>query len=119
MSKVLAATCEDGVVKVGALTVPGALILSEGVAPSSGLLVIEEGIKSYVAKTSPDLKETLTQLITALNDVTSALQAIDGAGYVISVTGATGIPSPPVAAGDISGIEEAISSLEELREALR
>jgi hypothetical protein len=119
MSKILEAQCAEGVVSVGPTIVPEATILGEGVGESEGLLFLDGELKQYLPKTSPDLKSTLESLIESLGNVVAALQAIDGAGYVISVTGATGIPSPPVAASDISAIESGIDDLTALKDALR
>lgn len=77
MSKVLSATCVNNKVNCESAEVPGVTILSEGVAASTGLLILEDDKKTYVAKTSPDLKTALTQLVSALTQTASALTAVD------------------------------------------
>ena len=124
MSKVLEATCVAGVVTVDGIPVPAATVLSEGVAQSEGLLILDEDTANYVAKTSPDLKETLDKLSSALDSIASALQAIDTAGYIISVSGgamspAIGIPSPPVAVADIAQINAAKAEIDLFKEMLK
>jgi hypothetical protein len=123
MSKVIEATCVAGVVTADTVPVPDAEILSEGVASSSGVLVMDEDKATYIAKTSPDLKETLDKLASALDNIASALSAIDGAGYIISVTGGpapvVAIPSPPVATSDITAINTAKAEIESFMENLK
>lgn len=99
MSKVLDATCVGGIVKVGALPVVGATILSEGVGASEGLLILDEDKKTYIAKTSPDLEDTISNLIDSLEKVSEAINQIAttltsiGAG----MTGPTTAPPPSLA----------------------
>lgn len=123
MSKVIEATCVGGVVTAEGVPIPSADILSEGVAQSDGILILDEDDAKYVAKTSPDLKETLEKLSAALDNIASALSAIDGAGYIISVTGGpspvVAIPSPPVATGDIASINSAKSAIDLFKENLK
>lgn len=120
MSKVLPATCTANVVTADDLALPGAVVLSEGIGPSEGFAVIDEDLKYYVAKTTPDLKtsldklvDVLTQVKTALDKTASALTALDTAGFLIAAT--SGVPSPPVAATDISGITSASTSIDTLK----
>lgn len=77
MSKAIAATCSGGIVKAGSLPVAGALVLSEGVGSSSGVLLLDEGRATYLAKTSEDLKATLEKIAAALSQIATALTAID------------------------------------------
>jgi hypothetical protein len=112
MSKALAATCQDGVVTADALEVPGVTILSEGVAPSSGILLLEAGAKTYFAKTTPDLKTTLGKIADALDSIASALTAIDAKPPGTE-------PPAPAAAGDIAAISSLQAELEELMENLK
>ncbi len=112
MSKVLDATCLAGVVKVGALPVAGADILSEGVASSSGILVMDEDRKTYIPKTSGDLVTTLEKIADALGDIASALTLLDG-----KPTGT--LPPAPAAASLITSIQATKAEVEALKEALR
>lgn len=114
MSKILAATCQDGVVSVGSLPVEGTTILSEGVAPSSGVLLLQGANKTYIPKTTPDLKSTLETIASALGDIASALSTIDA-----KPVGGSGSAPAPGAAGNIAAITTAQAELEELMEALK
>lgn len=127
MSKVHEATCEGGIVTAYDLPIPGVTVLSEGVGPSTGVLIMDEKGLFYIPKGSPDLNATLEKLIAALSSTkdaldkaVAALNAIDGAGYIIAVSGgsgspAVGTPSPPVAATDISGVEAAAAEIETIK----
>lgn len=127
MSQVLSATCEGGVVKYQGYPVPGVEILSEGIGPSTGILVIDLTRVYYIAKTTTDLDETLDRLIAVLGKVSEglgkavdALTAIDTAGYIKTVTGqATGTASPPVATSDISGVTSAIGEIDGIADELQ
>ncbi len=113
MSKVLEASCVAGVVKVGALPVAGTTILSEGVAPSDGVLILDDGNKTYIPKTSPDLKTALTQMISAIDKISSILTSI-GTG----MTGPTTAP-PGTLAADIVTLTGYKTALETLKGALK
>ncbi len=127
MSKVLSATCLAGVVKVGLLPVPEAIILSEGLGASTGVAVIDEDEVTYIAKTTPDLNSTLDQLIDSLDKIASTLNTIAtsltsiGAG----MTGPTTAPPPTLAANVASIVTNAIAitaaqtQLEALQEVLK
>jgi hypothetical protein len=111
----LAATCLAGIVTADGLPVLGATLLSEGLGPSSGILVLQDDDgKYYVAKTSTDLNTTLTQLITALSHVASALAAID-----VKPVGGTGSAPAPAAAADIAAITTASAALATLQGVLK
>lgn len=130
MSKTLNASCTAGVVQVGSVPIV-ADILSEGVGSSEGIAVLDENKAFYLAKITPDLKQTLERLMEVLEQVkngldsaANALTTLDTNGFLIGATGA--VPSPPVAASDISQITaasgqvEAISSqIQALSESLR
>ena len=127
MSKVLEATCEGGVVKVGTLTIEGAVIHSEGEGASQGVLIMEEAESHYLAKTTPDLKttlgklsDTLDELSTVLNKVATTFTSV-GAG----MTGPTTAP-PPTLATDVASIVTSATQLtaiqteiDELKEMLK
>jgi len=117
MSKILEATCEDGIVTALGVEVQDVEILSEGVGASSGVLILDGDKAYYVAKTSPDLKTTLEKLSDALGSISSALSAIDGAGHLIAAT--AGVPGPPVASGDISSLNSSKGELDDLLEELK
>ncbi len=77
MSKAIAATCVAGIVTADGLPVPTAEKLSEGVAASTGVLVMQGQSQFYVAKTSGDLKTVITQLNTILTNLVTVLTAHD------------------------------------------
>lgn len=123
MSKCLAASCTSGIVTVAGLPVPGVTLLSQGTGQSTGFLIIDEDDLFYVAKTSGDLNTTLEKLIDALtqtkagldktveavNKAASALTTLDTAAFLIGAT--AGVPSPPMAASDISAIGPAAADI--------
>lgn len=115
MSKLLNATCTAGVVTADGLPVPGVEILSQGVAASTGFLILDEDRKYYVARTSPDLKSALDKLTLALNSITSAMSG------VTSVLGALG--GNPIAIAAITAQNSAagvqVAQIEILKEALK
>ncbi len=78
MSKVISATCAAGVVTADGLPVTGAVILSEGVAPSAGVLLMQGESHYFVAKTSPDLKTVIGHLNTILTNLVTVLTSHDG-----------------------------------------
>lgn len=123
MTTTLAATCVDGVVKVLGVTVPDAHILSEGIGASTGTLLVFGGEAYYIARTSPDLDTTLQKIITALektkdalDSAVGALNSHDNAGFLIAAT--AGVPSPPLAALDISDLASAADDIENVKEEL-
>jgi hypothetical protein len=121
MSKLIEATCQNGVVTADGVPVPAADILSEGVGSSEGVLLLDGEQAKYLAKISPDLKTTLDKLITALEKIASALSAIDGVGSLITTCGAGPGSATwiPVATADIAAINTAKSQLQTLKGALK
>jgi hypothetical protein len=111
MSRILEASCIGGVVKVGAIPVTGVTILSQGVGPSEGVLLMQGEELYYVAKTSPDLEETLTGVIDALTEIASALTAL-GAGIPLVTT-------PPTLGASVSTITAKVAELAALKELLK
>lgn len=119
----VAATLEGGKVKVGGKEIAGAVVLSEGVGDSAGVLFVYGLQAFYMAKISPDLALTLDRLIAALEKVSTALgsassgiSALDGAGFLIGASAA--VPGPPVAAGNVSSINSAKSDLDAIKDEL-
>lgn len=113
MTKVLQATCENGTVTVDGQEITPDLVLSEGVASSQGVLIIDGDKSYYVAKTSPDLKTTIEKTVDAVNKIADVLTAI-GAG----MTGPTTAP-PGTLAADVAAIQATTTELTELGEALK
>lgn len=89
MSKILAASCENGVVTVDGQGVD-AEILSEGVAASEGIVVLEGESVTYIGKTSPDLKTLITDLDGLLTQLVTVLNILN-AGLTSPGTATTGI----------------------------
>lgn len=113
MAKVLDASCQAGTVTAEGVPVQGATVLSEGVGSSTGVLVIEADKKTYIGKTSPDLKSSIETLATALGDIVSALQNIG-----LAMTGPTTAP-PPTLAVDLAKLTSAQSQLNTLKGMLK
>jgi len=123
MSKVLGASCVGGVVSVQGFPIPNVELLSEGVAASEGILIIDEDRAYYVTNIGNDLDTTLIKLIAALDKIATALtKASDGLGNaVIALTkldtkgfliaATAGVPSPPLATSDIAGITTAKTAI--------
>lgn len=127
MSKKLEATCVNGIVTAGGVPVPETEILSEGVGASSGVLLIDESLKTYIPKTSPDLEATLTQVIAALSAAASAITAsatlfgtMASPVWDVQPAGAAAAASAATAASSASAaITAARTALETLKGALR
>lgn len=116
MSKILDATCAAGIVLAGApvpLPVLPVTILGQGVGPSTGIVVIEEGTPTYIPNTSGDLAATLDTVISALGNITTSLAAI-----AASMTGPTTAP-PPTLAVDLARITANAATLTTLRAILK
>lgn len=102
MSKAIEATCAAGVVKVGALPVEGAVIFSEGVGSSQGIVIMEGGEKFYFAKITPDLKTTIEKTADALVDVVSALNEIATALTTIATVPSGWVTPPASVAANVA-----------------
>jgi hypothetical protein len=113
MTKALAATCENGVVKIGGVEIPEAVILSEGVGESSGVCYIDKGQVFYVASNATDLKTTIEKLVDVITKVGNIATAI-GAG----MTGPTTAP-PPTLAADVIALNAVGTELNTLKGQLK
>ena len=79
MSKVLAASCEAGVVTCEGKVIAGAEILCEGIESSEGVLIIDQEKSYYLANTQPDLKEVIEALsvgLRVLDEIGAALNPV-------------------------------------------
>lgn len=110
MSKALSATCSNGEVTCEGVVIEDAEILSEGVGESEGVLLLEEGKQTYIAKTSPDLKTTLEKVIAALNHVVTGLNAAGAA--LDGLSGGAGTPVT-AAATQVTTVVTEITTLKE------
>lgn len=113
MPKAFAATCLANVVTCKGVPVSGVVILSEGVAQSSGFLILDEDKTYYVAKTSPDLKTTIQKLVSITNKVTALFTSV-GSGMHGSTTAV-----PPTLASDVAAIADESAILQTLSESMK
>jgi hypothetical protein len=111
--RLIEASCIAGLVTAEGLPVLGATVLSEGVGPSSGVLLLQDDDgKIYIARTSQDLKSTLDQLTTALTQIATALTALDAKPIGT-------LPPAPAAASAIAAITAANVVLTTLKAVLK
>lgn len=95
------ATCENNKVICENKEVKDAIILSSGVASSTGVLLFDENMSPvYVPDTQPDLKEVLE----LLNKLATACGAI--------TTKVNGTPVPPDNAGEFTAIASEVMQKE-------
>ena len=117
MSKVLAATCSAaGVVTSDGVVVPEAEVLSEGAQASSGVLILDKGLKTYLTSSAADVKSTLENVSTSLDDLASVLNTIATALTSIGagMTGPTTAP-PPTLPTDVAEIASKATALAALK----
>jgi hypothetical protein len=90
MLKMLPATCVGNVVTVEGMPVTSATILSNGVASSSGMVLIEEDKTYYIPLFATDIATVIQKLIDTITQLNNAITAIQ----VLTVTcAAPGSPS--------------------------
>ncbi len=96
MSKILEATCIASVIKYDGKVIPGAIVLSSGVASSEGLALIEEGRVVYITSNASDINLTLGHLSTNLEKLSQVLTKISTTLGTIGakMTGPTTAPPP-------------------------
>jgi hypothetical protein len=123
MSKVLRATCEDGVVTALETEVESARILSKGIGRSAGILVMDEERADYLTSSASDLEESLAQAIAALEAASSGLDAaktaIDTVGTAAGVPSLVLIPLLAPIGSAASSISAAADALAEIKERLK
>ncbi len=114
MSKMLEATCVGGVVTSEGVPVPDADILSEGVASSAGILLLDEDKAKYIAKTTPDLKTTLERVASALGTIGSTFGTVSaqllvlGANPLDLVVIATNIAAISAVQAQLTALKESL-----------
>lgn len=114
MSKILDATCNAaGMVSVGSVQVPAAIVLSEGKQASAGVLFMDGDKAWFMPSSATDIKATLEQVTAALTEIANALTAI-GTG----MTGPTTAP-PGTLPTSVATINEKVATLTQLKEALK
>ncbi len=107
------ATCENGVVTAGGVTVEDATILGAGVKSSAGIVLLDgEESPVYIALNSTDLDQTLGDVIDSLTNITSALTTIATSLTAIGagMTGATTAP-PPTLGANVTTITSKVTAL--------
>lgn len=113
MARVLDATCASGAVSVGGVVVAGVTILSEGVASSTGYLILDQDRKYYVAKTHGDVKTLIDSVTDLLQDMSDLVQLV--------TTGLTGSTSavPPTFVATKAQLDAAIATLKATKDSLK
>ena len=79
--KIFKAVCAGGQVIAEGLPVQNCEIVGEG-GPSDGWLVLGEGDAVYLPKTSPDLKETLSLLVSLIDKISSGVLPENAGGPI-------------------------------------
>lgn len=106
----LSATCVDGKVTSEGVEVPGTTILSEGVGSSSGVLILDENARSYLAKISPDLKtdieKTVDGLTGAASGITNASSGLTSLAILVDP-----IAGPLAILSAVAGMTAAVASI--------
>lgn len=113
MSMILEASCVNNIVTCKGLAIPDAIVLSEGVAPSTGILLMQDGELYYIAKTTADLKKTIDELTVLIPKLVAIFTSI-GAG----MTGPTTAP-PPTLPADLASLTLINTELTTLKNMLR
>lgn len=121
MSKTLAATCSGSAVKVDGVAVPSAVILSEGVGESTGVVLLDEDKAFYLAKISPDLKTAIERTIEGLEAAKTALTETATVLPIIAAPGTTAAATAAAAqiTSAVGSMTSAISALNTLKGALK
>ncbi len=88
MSKILEASCAAGIVTSDGVPVVGATVLSEGVAPSSGLLFLEEDKATYLPSSATDIKDLIGRMDTILEKIIQIATSLDAAALVTGTAAA-------------------------------
>jgi hypothetical protein len=78
MSKIIDASCQAGVVTADGVPVTTAEVLSEGVASSTGILVMDEDRQYYVTSSAQDLSGMIESMTTILEQIIVVVTALDG-----------------------------------------
>jgi hypothetical protein len=135
MSKILEASCENGVVTAEGVVVPNAEILSSGIGASQGTLILDGDKAWYLPKASSNLETTLTQTISALSQIKIGLDKVASAlpqlknGALVGATAAEALGAAGAVAAanmamafvdaDVTAISTASSGVEAAKEELQ
>ncbi len=112
MARIIAATCVSGQVTVEGFPIE-ATILSQGVASSEGIVILQGATAFYVASNALDLKDVIEKTAELVNLCATLFTAI-GAG----MTGPTTAP-PPTLAADVLNIQTKATVLDAIKDTLR
>jgi hypothetical protein len=92
MTKALNASCVTGVVIQDGVPIPDAEIMSAGIGPSSGLLILDGTKKYYVAIPTDDLKAILDLIGTMADAISTGIigthSTVSGVNAVVDVAAA-------------------------------
>lgn len=113
MSMILDATCNGQVVTCEGLPLQNVTILSEGIGPSTGVVIMQSGKLYYIAKTSLDLKSTLDKLNVLVPKLVTIFSSIGA-----KMTGPTTAP-PPTLATDLAELTQLNVELTTIKNMLR
>ncbi len=111
MTRILEASCVGGVVTCDGDVVTPVTILTQGVQSSTGILILDGELSTYVATNTTDIVTTLTKLGSVLSTIASALTALGAA-----------IPTmlpPPTLAASVASINGVIVEIAALKETLK
>lgn len=120
MPRILDATCDaDGVVKIGDIEVPEAVVLSEGAQESTGVLIIDGELKIYMPSSASDIKTTIEKAMSIIEKTADALTKI-GTTFTSIGTGMTGSTTspPPTLATDVAAINTKVTELNTIKSEL-
>jgi hypothetical protein len=119
LSKIFAASADSsGKVTVGGVQIPEAVILSEGKAASSGLLILEGGTCWYVPTDVSDLKTTIGKVIDVITDIVSSLNSVNTALTSLSAVPVGAWTPPPTLATSVTSITTQVTDLTAIKTAL-
>jgi len=77
VTKMVEATCVGGVVKIDGFPVAGAVVMGQGIGPSSGVAFLDGTSVTYVPLQQTDLKNLITQLSTIVTQIAAITAALD------------------------------------------
>lgn len=93
MTRFIDAICTANIVTVSGVPILDAVILSEGIGPSTGILIVSEDKPYYIAKTSGDLSSTIDLITNTLTQLSATISAIIAALTIDKAAFSAGIAS--------------------------
>ncbi len=80
MSKIIEATCDAaGLITAQGVIVEDTTILTAGTKASSGILIIDEDKKTYIASSATDIVDLITALVAIIEKITLIATGVDAA----------------------------------------